>query len=164
MYDVRQNRVRVFRPAGPGRSRRTVNLVVFAALVLGLAATVLLSAATPAGAQEPIDAPTLPEPTGPSIDAPSPGGETLDDEGIVNFRVDLGGNEEERPPGSSIVLIVGLTLLSVAPSLVVTRQLNAPANTIATVEPLTSVTTFIFPPYKELVHENPPLLTLISVQ
>jgi len=96
-----------------------VNLVVFAALVLGLAATVLLSAATPAGAQEPIDAPTLPEPTGPSIDAPSPGGETLDDEGIVNFSVDLGGNEEERPPGSSIVLIVGLTLLSVAPSLVV---------------------------------------------
>ena len=112
-------------PLAPVRPARVATVVRFVALATAALVMVVLVAAAPARAQSPIDSPVLPEPTAPQLDAPSPGSSTPDPvaddtEGIVNFSVDLGGGDEEaRPPGSSLVLIIGLTLLSVAPSLVV---------------------------------------------
>ena len=42
-----------------------------------------------------------------------------DDPGVVNFSIDLGAEDGEGPPSESVILIIGLTLLSVAPSLVI---------------------------------------------
>ena len=50
------------------------------------------------------------------------------------------------------------------PALLPVSALKAPAKTMATADPSTFVTTFIFPPYMELVTENPLPLALISAQ
>ncbi|MCH1435154.1 MAG: flagellar type III secretion system pore protein FliP, partial [Acidimicrobiales bacterium] len=63
---------------------------------------------------DPVDAPT--------IEVPDDIAEVIGEEGdtgVVNFSVDLGAEEGEGPPSESIILIIGLTLLSVAPSLVI---------------------------------------------
>ena len=90
-----------------------------ALLAIALVLAIVMTAG-PAAAQSPVELPTPPVPT--DIGPPTPGadGAAADDgAGLVNFTVDLGGDEENAPPGGSIVLIIGLTLLSVAPSLVV---------------------------------------------
>lgn len=93
---------------------------VAALLVIALVLSIVMMAG-PAAAQSPVELPTPPVPT--DINPPTPGADdvaTADDgAGLVNFTVDLGGDDENAPPGGSIVLIIGLTLLSVAPSLVV---------------------------------------------
>lgn len=94
---------------------RWVLAVVFTALAL-----VLL--ASPATAQAQIDVPAPPAPG--DIDLPEvpdlgDGTDADDSAGLVNFTVDLGGDDENAPPGGSVILIIGLTLLSVAPSLVI---------------------------------------------
>ena len=103
-------------PATPIHPRWVLSLL-FVAL-----ATVLL--VSPAAAQTQIDVPAPPAPG--DIDVPElpdlgdgtdSGAE--DSAGLVNFTVDLGGDDENAPPGGSVVLIIGLALLSVAPSLVI---------------------------------------------
>lgn len=82
----------------------------------------LASAWAPAGAQE-IDIPAVPDPVdAPTIEVPDDIAGVIGEEGdtgVVNFSVDLGAEEGEGPPSESIILIIGLTLLSVAPSLVI---------------------------------------------
>ena len=82
----------------------------------------LVSSSPPAGAQE-IELPTVPDPVdAPTIEVPDDIAEVIGEEGdtgVVNFSVDLGAEEGEGPPSESIILIIGLTLLSVAPSLVI---------------------------------------------
>lgn len=82
----------------------------------------LASAWAPAGAQE-IDIPAVPDPVdAPTIEVPDDIADVIGEEGdtgVVNFSVDLGAEEGEGPPSESIILIIGLTLLSVAPSLVI---------------------------------------------
>lgn len=73
--------------------------------------------AAPVAAQ---DAPPAP----PDIELPVtviPGqdGPTTDDEDGISLNIDLGGDEDGAVPSESVVLIIGLTLLSVAPSLVI---------------------------------------------
>lgn len=100
------------------RSRRRV---AGALGVLGLAVTAMLWAgggdAAAAPAQQPIAAPsTLAPATVPATTTP---------DGKVSIGLDLGGLGEETPTGTdakpsrSIVILVGLTILSLAPSLVV---------------------------------------------
>lgn len=100
-------------------ARRRAHVIFLLLAALLTAAVVLL--ATPASAQiEGIEPPGLPIPT-PS-DLPIPEGPTTtvpEDSGVLSFSVDLGGDGEGGPPSESVVLIVGLTLLSVAPSLVI---------------------------------------------
>ena len=101
-------------------ARRRAHLFLILAAAF-LATTVVLTA-TPASAQiqiEPVDPPTFPVPD--TSDLPTPGTPTTvpEDAGVLSFSVDLGGDGEGGPPSESIVLIIGLTLLSVAPSLVV---------------------------------------------
>ena len=94
-------------------------LRVAALLAIALVLAIVMTAG-PAAAQSPVELPTPPVPT--DIGPPTPGADDAaadDGAGLVNFTVDLGGDEENAPPGGSIVLIIGLTLLSVAPSLVV---------------------------------------------
>ncbi len=93
--------------------------------LLGLGAVLavaLVFAAAPAGAQE-IEIPDEPGPAGaPGIELPDdiePVIGAEDDQGVVNFSIDLGAEEGEGPPSESVILIIGLTLLSVAPSLVI---------------------------------------------
>jgi len=82
----------------------------------------LVSSSAPAGAQE-IELPTVPDPVDtPTIEVPDDIADVIGEEGdtgVVNFSVDLGAEEGEGPPSESIILIIGLTLLSVAPSLVI---------------------------------------------
>jgi len=82
----------------------------------------LVSPSAPAGAQE-IELPTVPDPVDtPTIEVPDDIADVIGEEGdtgVVNFSVDLGAEEGEGPPSESIILIIGLTLLSVAPSLVI---------------------------------------------
>ena len=82
----------------------------------------LVSSSAPAGAQE-IELPTVPDPVDtPTIEVPDDIADVIGeqgDTGVVNFSVDLGAEEGEGPPSESIILIIGLTLLSVAPSLVI---------------------------------------------
>ncbi len=103
--------------------RRRSTLTTFAAFAIAFVALVM---AAPVAAQSPGDDP--PAPPFPDIalpDLPELGGaptttiEPAGDEGVLSFSVDLGGDEEGGPPSESIVLIVGLTLISVAPSLVI---------------------------------------------
>lgn len=73
--------------------------------------------AAPVAAQEP--APDLPEVELPAavVDAQE---DPIEDEGDdISLNIDLGANEDGAVPSESIVLIIGLTLLSVAPSLVI---------------------------------------------
>ncbi|MEM9200549.1 MAG: flagellar type III secretion system pore protein FliP [Actinomycetota bacterium] len=87
-----------------------------------IALVVLVGSASPGSAQQ-VDIPDEPGPAGPpAIELPDDIDEVRgadDDQGVVNFSVDLGGEDDERPPSESVVLIIGLTLLSVAPSLVI---------------------------------------------
>lgn len=82
----------------------------------------LVSSSAPAGAQE-IELPTVPDPVDtPTIEVPDDIADVIGEEGdtgVVNFSIDLGAEEGEGPPSESIILIIGLTLLSVAPSLVI---------------------------------------------
>ncbi len=91
-------------------------------LVTGAVLFVALAVMGPAGAQE-IEIPDEPGPAGPpGIELPDDIAEVIGEEGdtgVVNFSVDLGGEEGEGPPSESVILIIGLTLLSVAPSLVI---------------------------------------------
>ncbi|MGB1680978.1 MAG: flagellar type III secretion system pore protein FliP [Acidimicrobiales bacterium] len=92
-------------------------------LVMGAVVFVALASAwAPAGAQE-IDIPAVPDPVdAPTIEVPDDIADVIGEEGdtgVVNFSVDLGAEEGEGPPSESIILIIGLTLLSVAPSLVI---------------------------------------------
>ena len=94
-------------------------LRVAALFVIALVLSIVMMGG-PAAAQSPVELPTPPVPT--DIGPPTPGADDVaadDSAGLVNFTVDLGGDDENAPPGGSIVLIIGLTLLSVAPSLVV---------------------------------------------
>ena len=65
----------------------------------------------------------MPDPVDtPTIEVPDDIADVIGEEGdtgVVNFSVDLGAEEGEGPPSESIILIIGLTLLSVAPSLVI---------------------------------------------
>jgi flagellar biosynthesis protein FliP len=56
----------------------------------------------------------LPQTVLPGEDPTVPG-----DDGGLSFNIDLGGEDGEGVPSESVVLIIGLTLLSVAPSLVI---------------------------------------------
>ena len=102
-------------------------LFVFRVVLRLLAGAVVIVAALvfavgPAAAQE-IELPDDPGPAGPpGIELPDSIDTVVgadDDTGIVNFSVGLGGEDGEGPPSESVILIIGLTLLSVAPSLVI---------------------------------------------
>jgi flagellar biosynthetic protein FliP len=107
-------------PFEPSSDRRPFvrAAATFAALVV---AALFLTAGSVA-AQE-VEVPDEPGPAAPptieipdSIDTVSG---PDDDAGVVNFSIDLGAEDGEGPPSESVILIIGLTLLSVAPSLVV---------------------------------------------
>ncbi|MEM9466963.1 MAG: flagellar type III secretion system pore protein FliP [Actinomycetota bacterium] len=92
-------------------------------LVLGAVLFVaLVAAASPVAAQQ-VDVPDEPGPAGPpGIELPDDIETVIgadDDTGVVNFSIDLGAEDGEGPPSESVILIIGLTLLSVAPSLVI---------------------------------------------
>jgi flagellar biosynthesis protein FliP len=99
--------------AGTGTGRRVLALVL---LVLGLAAVFAVARPDPAAAQQapaPIEAPAVPDPAMPvpapvTVDAEQPGDSTLD----INL------NTGEKP-SKSITIILVLTVLSIAPSLLV---------------------------------------------
>jgi flagellar biosynthetic protein FliP len=106
----------VIRRAPEGaESRRRSPATVVAAFMIAFAAVWM---AAPVAAQ---DAPAPPEielPVAvvPGQDAPAP---TDDDGDGISLNIDLGGEEDGSVPSESVVLIIGLTLLSVAPSLVI---------------------------------------------
>ena len=104
------------------RPQPFVPQIVRRLLVAGAVLFVALAVMGPAGAQE-IEIPDEPGPAGPpGIELPDDIAEVIGEEGdtgVVNFSVDLGGEEGEGPPSESVILIIGLTLLSVAPSLVI---------------------------------------------
>ena len=103
---------------GPSRRRSAATTVL--AFVIGFAA---LWMAVPVAAQTGPPAP--PDIDLPEITLPAQGGtapetaETPDESDGLSLNLDLGGEEGEGVPSESIVLIIGLTLLSVAPSLVI---------------------------------------------
>ena len=89
-------------------------------LVLAFVALTALWMAAPAAAQDP------PPPPAPQIDLPEvnvpgqePPADDSDDDGDISLNIDLGETEDGGVPSQSVVLILGLTLLSVAPSLVI---------------------------------------------
>lgn len=94
--------------------------IVFASLVVALT----LSGGESADAQNPnVPTPTFSIPT-PPVSAPSPTTpDTTDNpapgDSALNLNIDLGGNADGSIPSQSILLLLGLTVLSVAPSLVV---------------------------------------------
>ncbi len=105
------------------RPQPLVRMVPRRLLIMGAVVFVALASSwAPAGAQE-IELPTVPDPVdAPTIEVPDDIAEVIGEEGdtgVVNFSVDLGAEEGEGPPSESIILIIGLTLLSVAPSLVI---------------------------------------------
>ena len=90
--------------------------------LLVLVAVVFIALVATAGSATAQDVEIPDQPGPPVIDVPDSIDETLDaedDEGVVNFSIDLGAEEGEGPPSESVILIIGLTLLSVAPSLVI---------------------------------------------
>ena len=89
-------------------------------LVLAFVALAALWSAAPAAAQDP-PPPPAPEIGLPEVNVPGqepPAGDT-DDDGDISVNIDLGETEDGGIPSQSVVLILGLTLLSVAPSLVI---------------------------------------------
>jgi flagellar biosynthetic protein FliP len=108
-------------PSRAGRRGRVAPIagyrfaVPIAAVVV---AAIVLALAGPAGAQDDVTTPTVPEP---GVDVPvvPPAGEPLDDEADAGngITIDIGGNDDE--PSQTVLLIVGLSLLSLAPSLVI---------------------------------------------
>ena len=103
-------------PAAPHR-----RILAIVALVVAVTVAVL---AGPAAAQEPVDPaiPATPQIDVPDLDDPATGDldPTTDEDGDVTVNIDLGSEEgEDGVPSNSIILIIVLTVISVAPSLVV---------------------------------------------
>ncbi len=102
---------------GRGRRRvlaRALLLTVGAFFVLGMGAT----PPTVAQGEPVIPEPTVPEP---GIDVPAIGSidtsGTTDDDGTSGLSIEIGGAEDE--PSQTILLVVGLSLVSLAPSIVI---------------------------------------------
>lgn len=100
------------------RQGRSPFVSVLAFVVAGLA----LWMAAPAAAQ--VTPPPAPEIELPDVGLPdigTPADQTPEgaEDGGVSLTVDLGGEEGEAIPSQSVVLLIGLTLISVAPSLVI---------------------------------------------
>jgi flagellar biosynthetic protein FliP len=96
-------------------SRHRSPVTVILAFAIAFAA---LWMAAPVAAQD-VPAPPeieLPVAVVPGQDAPAP---TDDNGDSISLNIDLGGEEGGAVPSESVVLIIGLTLLSVAPSLVI---------------------------------------------
>jgi flagellar biosynthetic protein FliP len=106
---------------GPARSRigaatGDVAKAVLVALSFSLLSlTVLGATADPVAAQEEPQIPEIPIPELPVPRAPVPGGETTEPPADGLISVDIGGGENTS---QSVVLIVGLAVLSLAPSIV----------------------------------------------
>lgn len=99
---------------GVDPARRLV-AVILAVTALGLVTSVVVSTAfaTPVAAQ----APDLPEPTIPEFPiAPSPGPDDEQEDGDGVITIDIGNPEGSN--SQSVILILGLAVLSIAPSLI----------------------------------------------
>ena len=105
-------------------ARSTIFVVaVIVALAIAFAGGATASAQTPDVPAPTIDLPTAPTPV---PDTPAPGTQTeqptdttTPGDGALNLSIDLGGNADGSIPSQSILLLLVLTVLSVAPSLVV---------------------------------------------
>ena len=106
------------KPSRADRRRLAAPTLGRLAVVLIIAVATLAVVVGPAAAQGDVTTPTVPEP---GVEVPSvpPAGEPLDDETDTGtgITIDIGGNDEE--PSQTVLLIVGLSLLSLAPSLVI---------------------------------------------
>jgi flagellar biosynthetic protein FliP len=102
-----------------------VRALVLTALALGIVAAVVLTRPIPAGAQTPpttapIEAPAPPEtpaPDAPALPVPTPA-TTLAPDGANRNTLDINLNTGDKP-SKSIVIILVLTVMSIAPSLLV---------------------------------------------
>lgn len=104
--------IRRARLGAENRHRSPVTVV----LAFSIAFAALWMAA-PVAAQ---DAPAPPEIELPVAQLPGQDAPTPDDDGEgISLDIDLGSDEDGSVPSESVVLIIGLTLLSVAPSLVI---------------------------------------------
>ncbi|MEM9613429.1 MAG: flagellar type III secretion system pore protein FliP [Actinomycetota bacterium] len=100
----------VVSPRSAAAGRRILHVLV---AVLALAIVLVLATATPAAAQDV----EVPEPVVPGVPTPGVGTEPtspLDDDGAIT--IDIGGGEGGN--SQSVILIVGLAVLSLAPSLI----------------------------------------------
>jgi len=109
------------------QSRRGSQRVARRSLGFGAAALLILAFAISVAATASAQPPNLPVP---DVDVPVPSvpSPTLPDQqtdpsgsgdGALNLSIDLGGNSDGSIPSQSILLLIALTVLSVAPSLVV---------------------------------------------
>lgn len=97
----------------PASAARQILVAVLVAVSVAVLA--LFASANPVGAQEPqIPEPQIPEIPIPQPGTPSPGGQAESD-GLIS--IDIGGGAEDGS-SQSVILIVGLAVLSLAPSIV----------------------------------------------
>jgi flagellar biosynthetic protein FliP len=88
--------------------------VVVSTVALGLALAVGLSGGFPTRAAAQVPDPPIPEFPIPAIPTPGPGSDDGDDGGLIT--VDIGSTDDS--PSQAVTLIVGLAVLSLAPSII----------------------------------------------